>query len=174
MKKTGMLMGLCSALLGLCVIFTPMRIYFLLGWVTGIPFLCHGITMVAATFFSKSPTKSKVIHGIVTSLVGVALIGTDIFQILTQQLIIFLVAGGILISGLIECFVGYTYFKYEKKGLMTLVMGIASCIVGIAGIVFQETTVTVIGCIVGFFFIKIGASLFTYARDYDKPRVIDL
>lgn len=173
MKKIGMILGLGCILLGLCIMFTPMRIYFLLGWVTGIVFLFHGVPILASGVLHKPRIRNKIYHGATTVLIGITLLATDFLQILTQQFIVYIVAGGILISGLFECFVGYAFFKGEKKGLLMLLMGIISCVVGISGIIFQNATVMVIGGIIGFFLIKIGVSLFVYARDYDKPRVID-
>lgn len=175
MQKLGMFCGVVISLIGLSIMFTPFRVYVLLGWLVGFIMLSHGFS----TLFSGINTKSRwrCVTGGVTMVIGGILVVSDMFEVLTQNIIIYLVAGGIIISGLIECFVGYSLLKEKEKrknGVICFGMGSLSLAVGFFGLFYKNATVLVIGAIVGFHIVKMGVNLFVYARDYYKPKVIDL
>ncbi len=173
MKTFGMIMSVVLALLGLSIMFTPLRLYFIIGWITGFVLLLHGIPL----FFSGLPKKrrnhSKVILGLITSVVGTVLMVSHFLDSLTQILMVYLVAGGILLSGLMECFWGYQLKKRGGKYLSTLIFGICSCAMGLVGLIFQQTTEIVIGFLVGYHICRMGISLFCKIRDWDKDKILD-
>lgn len=173
MKTFGMIIGGIITLIGLSIMVTPLRTYFLIGWITGVVLFFNGLSMVCMGL-RKNRSLSKCLVGTVTCIVGFILLASDFQQTITQVIIVNLVAGGIILSGIIECIVGYCLVKANRQGIPTLVTGGVSFAVGLAGIVFKDATVIVIGLIVGFQMVRIGASIFMYARDIGKPKVVNL
>lgn len=174
MKKAGLVIGGLITILGLSIMLTPLRTYFLVGWVIGIILLFNGILMFGSGFRKNRRSGSKMTVGLVTTLIGGTLLITDSLQMLTQNLIVYFVAGGILFSGMVECFVGYKRIKSGIPGLPTFILGIISTAVGIFAFLYQNTTVLVIGAIVGFHIAKIGLNIFLAAYNMDKPRILDV
>lgn len=172
MKKIGMICGGLITLFGLSIIFTPLRTLFIIGSIVGLVLLCNGLSTLIGGLKKKS--RSKSIVGIVTTAVGLFLLFTEMQQTLTQVIIIYLVAGGIMLTGFIECVIGATLIKKKENGTPTLIIGFISLLIGLAGIIYKETTVIVIGAIVGYHIVRIGLNIFVFARDFDKPQVIDL
>lgn len=173
MRKAGLITGAIITLLGLSVMATPLRTYFIIGWIIGCVLLCNGLTTLWTSIRKKNRNINKCIMGAITTLIGVALLVTDLQQILTETLVVYLVAGGIMISGLIECFVGYFAIKNKNKGIPTLILGLISFSVGVAGLIYQHATVIIIGVFVGYHIVRIGISIFTSARSMEKPIIID-
>lgn len=171
MKKTGLVVGILVILLGLSVIFTPIRTYFLIGWMIGLIFLVNGASVLFVGFRKKPKNKSQMSIGLTFTILGIVLLVSDNLYILSQNIIVYLVAGGILLSGLIECFIGVKLVK-AKRGFFTLLFGIISCCVGLAGLLHKEATSMLMSAVVGYFIIKIGVSIFMFARDFEKPQVI--
>lgn len=174
MRIFGLILGGAIALFGLSIMFTPLRTYFLIGWMAGCVLLCNGLSMLGDGFFRKNRSLSKCIAGGITSIVGIILLVTDVQQSITQVLIVYLVAGGIMLSGFIECIIGYLMIKKNKKGLFPLIIGGISFSVGLAGMIYQNATVIVVGVVVGYHIVRIGVTIFMFARDMNKPQVIDL
>lgn len=172
MRKFGMIFGGLITLFGLSIMFTPLRTFFIIGSIVGLVLLCNGLSTLIGGLKKKS--RSKSIEGIVTTAVGLFLLFSEMQETLTESLIIYLVAGAIVLTGLIECFIGRNLMKNKNNGIPTLIIGIISITIGVAGIIFKETTVMVIGAIVGYQIVKIGLNIFVFARDFDKPQVIDL
>ncbi|MFI3201595.1 MAG: DUF308 domain-containing protein [Eubacteriales bacterium] len=166
MKLLGMIIGGLVTAFGLSIMFTPLRTYFLLGWIIGLVLLCNGVSMLGDGLRKSDRSLSKILVGTVTALIGTILLVSDFQQILTQIIIVYLVAGGILVSGLIECIIGYALLKNDRKGVLALIIGATSVVVGIAGLVFQNATVTVIGFIVGYHIVRIGLNIFLFARSF--------
>lgn len=172
MKKFGMVLGGLITLFGLGIILTPLRTYFIIGSIVGFVLIINGISTLVGGLKSKS--RSKSISGIVTTAIALFLLFTEMQQTLTENFIIYLVAGGIMLTGLIETVIGLILLKKKENGLTTFLMGVGSLGVGLAGIIFKETTAMVIGAVVGYHIVRFGLNIFTFARDYDKPQVIDL
>lgn len=171
MRKFGMFFGAIITLVGLSIMFTPLRTYLMIGWITGSILVCNGITTLGSGI--KGKELSKCIAGIVTTIIGLVLLGTDFKESLSQDLTIYLVTGGIIITGLIELLVGCIMVKKDLAGMPTLVLGAISSIVGITGLIFKDTTAIVIGVVVGYHIIRVGISIFNSARNMDKPIIID-
>lgn len=170
----GMVVGGIISLLGLSIMFTPLRTYFLIGWITGVVLLFNALPMLISGLSRRNRSLSKIIVGGITALVALILLVSDFQQILTQIIIVYLVAGGIMLSGLVECIIGYLLMKKNRRGLPTLITGGISFAIGLAGLIFQDTTVWVIGIIVGAHILRIGVSVFVSAKNMDKPKVINL
>lgn len=174
MRIAGMLTGGLIALFGLSIIFTPMRTYFLIGKVIAFIFLCNGLATLVTSLKKGQNSTGKRIISLVITLIGVVLLVSDLYQVLTQIFIVYLVAGGILLSGLVECLVGYRMVKSDKTGFIPLILGVISVIVGLVGLIYQNATIFVIGAIVGYHITRMGLSVFLWARNINKPQVIDL
>lgn len=175
MQKFAFISGVLISLLGLSIMFTPMRVYFLIGWLIGFIMVCNGVSTLLGGMKKKS--RSRCIAGFITTFIGGALVLGDSLELIQQSLIIYLVAGGIIVTGLIECFVGYSMMKDKQKGkngLQCFIMGCLSLGVGLFGMLNQQATVMVIGAVVGFHIVKIGVNICVYARDFNKGQVIDL
>lgn len=172
MRMFGLVLGAIISLIGLSIMFTPLRTYFVIGWITGVVLLLQGIPM----FFSgvKRKSRGKMIAGLITTIVSLLLLVSDLQQMLTMTITVYLVAGGILLSGFVEFFIGMQLLKKDRNGLVATVTGAISIVVGLAGLIFKETTVLVIGFIVGVHILRLGISIFFQAKNMDKPQVIDL
>lgn len=174
MKRVAMVLGGLLSLMGFSIMFTPIRTYFLIGWITGCVLLCHGLSTLGDGLGKRNRNLRKILVGAVTILVGGGLMATDLQQTLPQLIIVYIVAGGILVSGLIECIIGYLMLKKGQKSLPTLIFGGISCAVGLAGLIFKDATVMVIGFVVGYHILRMGLNLFFFGKNYDKPQVINL
>lgn len=172
LKKVGYFFSVVLVLFGLCIIFTPLRIYFLLGWVAGAVILCNGLSSLIAQFTQKKKSRSKIITGLVGTVIGVILLVSDLQQSITESFIVYLVTAGIALTGLVECGFGLLFWKKDKSALIPLVMGMISLGIAVLALANQEATSTIISAIVGFYVMKMGASVFVFTKDYDKPRVI--
>lgn len=173
MKKIGMVVGVLIAVFGLSIMLTPLRTYFLIGWIAGIVLLFNGLSVLFSGLSKRGRSTSKCIIGGVTSAIGLALLVTDLQQVLTQSVIVYMVAGGIMLSGIIECVVGYVMVKNEQKATKTLVFGGISFVLGLVGLLYKDATVIIIGVIVGYHIVRVGISIFGYAKNIDEPIVLD-
>lgn len=160
MRKFGMVVGALIAVFGVSVMATPLRTYFIISWIIGCVLLCNGLGTVINGLAKKSRSITKCIAGLTTAIIGIVLLATD-FE---QTLIVYLVAGGIMISGLVETIYASSLKKREEKYLKPAIMGVISFIVGLVGIFLQDATVTIIGIVVGYYIVRIGLSVFTFAR----------
>lgn len=172
MKNIGMVVGGLLMILGVSIMVTPLRTYFIIGWIAGCVLLFNGLPLVFSGISKKNRSKGKCLVGGVTVLIGIILLITDVKQILSQVLIVNLIAGGIMLSGLIECIIGYGLLKRYNQFSKTLILGIISLVIGLAGLIFRETTVVIIGIIVGYHILRVGISIFTYARRMESPAEI--
>lgn len=174
MRLFGLLVGGLITLVGLSIMLTPLRTYFLIGWITGCVLLCNGLSMVGVGTTKGNKSLSKCVVGGITAIVGFILLMTDKQQTITQILVVNLISGGVVISGIIECIIGYMMVKRNKKGVHCLIMGGLSIAMGIAGMLFRDATVIVVGMIVGYHIVRIGATIFMFAWSMEKPKVIDI
>lgn len=172
MRIFGMIIGGLIALFGLSIILTPLRTYFLIGWITGCVLLCNGLPILFSAIRRKN--RSRIIMGLITSIIGIILLVSDFQQVLTQVVMVYLIAGGIMLSGIIELIIGYITYKNTGKGKIALIFGGISFCIGLAGIIFKDATIYIIGVIVGYHIVRIGISVFMTARDINKPDIIDI
>lgn len=112
--------------------------------------------------------------GLITSIVGAILLVSDFNHILTQVVMVYLIAGGIMLSGIIELLIGYIAYKKTGTGKLALIFGSISFCIGLAGIIFKNATIYIIGVIVGYHIVRIGLAIFMTARDINKPDIIDV
>lgn len=174
MKKAGMIFGGLVTIFGLSIMATPLRTYFLLGWIAGCVFLFNGLSLVFSGLSKHNRNLSKCVVGSVTALIGVVLLVTDLQQILTQALVIYLVAGGILLSGVVECVAGYVMTRYNQNASKTFILGGISIALGVAGLVFKDATVIIIGVVVGYHIVRLGMTIFNSARNLDSVVIVDM
>lgn len=173
MTKIGMIIGILISLFGVSIILTPFKTYFILGSIAGFVLLINGVPSLIVNLIRKDRKLFKIIVPAITTFLGFILVATDMAQVLTQTIIVYIIAGGIIITGLIECISSLAVIKKDKRAIETLVIGIISLILGFLCITFKETTVVIIGASVGFYILRIGLNLFVFARDYNKPYIID-
>ncbi len=172
MRTFGMILGGLIALFGLSIILTPLRSYFLIGWITGVVLLFNGLPMLLSAIRRKN--RSRIIMGLITTIVGAILLISDFNHILTQVVMVYLIAGGIMLSGIIELLIGYIAYKNTGTGKLALIFGGISFCIGLAGIIFKNATIYIIGVIVGYHIVRIGIAIFMTARDINKPDIIDV
>lgn len=172
MKKLGMLIGGLISAFGISIMATPLRTYFLIGWIAGAVFLVNGLSLLFSGMSKRNKNSGKCVVGAVTTFIGTTLLVTDLSQILTQTIIIYIVAGGILLSGIIEIIIGYSYVKNGGTA-KTIVFGLISAVIGIIGLLFKQTTLIMLGIIVGYHVLRVGISIFSYAKNIDKPIILD-
>lgn len=171
MRKTGLISGAIIALFGISIMFTPLRTYFIIGWIAGCVLLFNGLSLFFNGLAKSTRNTSKAAAGGITILIGIILLVTDLQQVLTQVVIVNLIAGGILLSGIVECIFGYIIVKQNNSSAKPLIFGIISVIIGLSGLIFKQTTVLIIGFIVGYHIFRIGINIFSFARSLDKPDV---
>lgn len=184
MKIFGLVTGALVTILGLSIMLTPLRMYFLIGWVIGIVLTCNGLSLLLSGIKKEKKNKGLTFIGIVTTLVGIILLVTDLQQLLTEIIIVYLITGGIMFSGLVECIIGFNLKKRGKNPVPALLIGGISLAVGLAGIIFHDATVKVIGLVVGYHIVRIGITIFmaTYnggkvvnaVKDLDSVEIIDI
>lgn len=177
MRKFGIILGLIIAVAGLSIMVTPLRMYFIVGWLVGCVFLVNGFSMFVSGFAKGTISTRKRIIGAITALIGIALLVTDLQKILTQIIIVNLISGGIMFSGIIEfIFVLRTIKRNELSIMHSIKMSIysiLSILIGITGLVFKDYTVIIIGMIVGYNVFRTGMIIFSHSRKLDKPIIID-
>lgn len=171
MKLFTTIVGGLITLFGVSIMLTPLRTYFLIGWIVGVVLLCNGLSMLFTGLRYK--IKSKKFVGITTTLIGIVLLVTDLQQILTQIFIVYLVAGGIMLVGFVECIIGYMLVKKGQGGMYTLVVGAISFAVGLFGLIFKEATVIVIGLIVGYHIVRIGLNVISFSKYMGAQVILD-
>ncbi len=172
LKRVGYFFSVVLVLFGLSIMFTPLRVYFLLGWVAGAVILCNGLSSLINQFNQKTKSRSKIITGLVGTIVGGILLVSDFRENITESFVVYLITAGITLTGLVECGFGLLFWKKDKAALIPLVMGLVSLGIAVLALANQEATSTIISVIVGFYVMKMGASVFVFTRDFDKPRVI--
>lgn len=174
MKKFLMIVGAIISLFGLSIMFTPLRTYFILGWITGCVLICTGGSLLLTGLKRRNRSLGLCLMGTVTLVVGLVILGSDLQQSMPETVIVHLVAGGILISGLVECILGYFLMKRGEKALVNFLGGLGSFALGLGGLLFQDMAVIVIGVVVGYHITRMGLQIFFWGKNLDKPQVIDL
>lgn len=173
MKKIYFILGMLVSLFGLSIMITPLRTYFIIGWMIGSLLLLVGVPTLLTGIFKKQRSISRILVGAIPTVIGFLLVSTDLQQTLTQNLVIFFIAGGIVLTGLSECFIGCVLFKQQKKGFLTILVGLISVGVGLASMYYSEASAFVLGLVVGYHILRMGISLLMLAKDYDKPHILE-
>ncbi len=171
MRLTGLIIGGLIVAAGLAFILTPLRMYLIIGWLVGSLLIVGMLVEVVKHLKCKSFGKMQIIEAVVMLGLGIALIATDLQQTLTQVVIVYIVAGGLAISGLIKLIVAYISVKKGKKALGIIVNGALSLLIGIAGFVFKNAVATIIGVLVGFHIANFGLTIFIAAWHMKKTIV---
>lgn len=174
MKKIYFILGLLVSLFGLSIMVTPLRTYFIIiGWMIGSLLLLVGVPTLLTGIFKKQRSISRILVGAIPTVIGFLLVSTDLQQTLTQNLVIFFIAGGIVLTGLSECIIGCVLFKQQKKGFLTILVGLISVGVGLASMYYSDASAFVLGLVVGYHILRMGISLLMLAKDYDKPHILE-
>ncbi|MFI3254159.1 MAG: DUF308 domain-containing protein [Eubacteriales bacterium] len=174
MKLFGTVTGFLVTIFGISIMFNPFQTFEIIDWMIGIVLLCNGLSMLFDGLRKGNPNRSKVIIGIVTTILGIVLLVTDSLQTLTTVIVVYLVAGGIMVSGLIECILGYLSIKKGNPNMHTLIIGIFSFVIGLAGLIFQSAAARVIDLFMGYHVVRIGLTILFATLNMDKPKVINL
>ena len=150
MKALGIISGILMCILGGCAMGMPFRTFLGIGWLVGALFLVYGVqTAVEAMKKEKKDVWSCVL-GAATAILGIWITFSGVQRALTDMMIAYLVGFNLLLYGVLRCVAAYKLFKAGEKsqGVIVVLCGILSLIVGIFAVGHPVMTMISVGYII--------------------------
>ncbi len=156
MKVVGIIFGALTAILGFYALCVPVQTFFVIGWLVGMVLFADGLTLVIVSLTKEKKEIWKAILGVFLALAGLAILFGDVQRILTDFMMIYLIAGSVIGVGIIQCIAGYKAYKATKEGMAVIVLGVLSIIIGIIAAGHPLLTMMTVGYYIAFSLIMQG------------------
>lgn len=159
MKVITIITGILTAILGLCAMFMPFRVFLALGWLMGAILLCNGIELSVNGFSGKKNIWEGIL-GILVAIGGMILLCNGITRFLTDVMIAYFVGASVIISAIYLFVHGVLKYK-EAKGsaFLSIVLAVLQVLVGVFAMMHPLLTMLSMGLIIAVNLLMQGISL---------------
>ena len=165
MKIFTMMFGILLAVCGFSCIFTPIMTFLETGWFLMILLFVYGIMGIIKAVTQKE-YKIQFLFSIISVILGAVILFVPGFRLITDGMLIYLMAGWFLLQGIVDIFLSFRQKKRgEGKGwIWTMILGILGLLVGIYSFVHPLFAAFTIGILVGIYFIESGINMVVIAQ----------
>lgn len=168
MKVITIILGILTILAGFFCIAHPAFTAFSIAWILGFLLILSGINILVSFFGKKEGSKSDVFFGILSIIGGIAMLCNYWFQFFTDMIIVMIVAGLILLMGILRISTSLKLKKENQPWILAMISGILSILIAImafinpvAGIMFIDYILAVIFIVQGINLLSFGISIKT-------------
>ncbi len=159
MKVAGMIFGVLTVLIGIYALCVPVQSFLVIGWLVGMVLFADGLTLLIVSLKKEKKAMWNALLGALVAIAGLIILFCDLQRLLTDILMIYMIAGSVVAVGVIQCVVGIKSYKTTKKGLGTFIVGALAMIIGILAAVHPLLTMVVVGYYIAFSLIMHGLSM---------------
>ncbi len=132
LKVIGIILGVLTVILGVYGMFIPGRVFLSVGWMLGILLFASGIQMLVVGLKAEKKDVVSCILGVLCIIGGIILFFSGVQRLFADSIIIWLLAFGLICFGVFQIINGVQLRKQEGKGgVLEIVLGVLSIIVGI-------------------------------------------
>lgn len=162
MKAITIILGILTVLAGFFCIAHPAFTAFSIAWILGFLLILSGINILVSFFGKKEGSKSDVFFGILSIICGIAMLCNYWFQLFTDVIIVTIVAGLILLMGIVRISASLKLKKAEQPWVLAMISGILSVLIAIMAFINPIAGVVLIDYILAFIFIVQGINLLSF------------
>ena len=162
MKITTIILATMIIISGVYCLFTPGATFLTLGWLVGISLAVAGINAIMAYTARRkvgATTVWDLLGGILALLMGILVLANTFAQLLTDAIIIYMLATGLVLAGIFRIFASTRLKKLGLSWVWMLVMGILTVLVGLYSFFHPILTAIALGYLIGFWVIVSGINL---------------
>lgn len=165
MKIFSMVLGVILVLCGISCICTPVMTFLDAGYFLIILLMVYGIMGIIRAVSQKNYDVSF-LFAILSILLGGVILFVPGLRLMTDGMLLYLMAGWILLQGVVNIFLSIRQKKTGKGmgWLWTLILGILGLLVGVYSALHPLLIAITFGILVGIYFIESGISLFVIAQ----------
>lgn len=158
MKVVGIIFGVLTAIMGVYALCVPVQTFFVIGWLVGMVLFADGLTLVIVSLKKEKKEIWKAILGAFLGIMGLVILFCDVQRILTDFMMIYMIAGSIIAVGIIQCIAGIKTYKATKQGISIIVLGALSIIIGVIAAGHPLLTMMTVGYYIAFSLIMHGVN----------------
>ncbi|MFI3176814.1 MAG: DUF308 domain-containing protein [Eubacteriales bacterium] len=159
MKVAGIIFGVLTVLIGIYALCVPVQSFLVIGWLVGMVLFADGLTLLIVSLKKEKKAVWKVLLGALAAITGLIILFCDLQRLLTDILMIYMIAGSVVAVGIVQCVVGIKNYQTMKKGLGTFIVGACSVVIGIVAAVHPLLTIVAVGYYIAFSLIMHGLSM---------------
>lgn len=152
------IMGIIMIMGGIAVFFTPIETFLALGYFLAILFLAYGISGIIKAFMGQSHVL-EIVLDILSILVGIACIVRPGSQERFDTILLIIIATWFIIQGVFTIAISIRVKDIQTTWFLGLIMGVLSVALGIISFMNPLFEASVIGYLVGFYFIESGMDM---------------
>lgn len=168
MKVITIILAILTILAGFFCIIHPAFTAFSIAWILGFLLILGGINVLVSFFGKKEGSKSDVFFGILSIIGGIAMLCNYWFQIFTDVIIVAIVAGLILLMGILRISASIDLKKASQPWVLAMISGILSILIAIMAFINPLAGIVLIDYILSFIFIVQGISLLSFGISMKK------
>lgn len=162
MKVITIILGSMIIIGGVYCLFVPGATFLTLGWLVGISLVIAGINAIMAYVAKRkigTTTVWDLLGGILTLLLGILVLANIFAQLLTDAMLIYLFATGIMLAGIFRIVASTRLKKLGLSWVWMLVVGVLTVLVGLYSLFHPILTAISLGYLIGFWVIASGINL---------------
>ncbi len=171
MKIFRIVIGILFIISGIYAMLTPGATFLSLAWVIGIMLMVSGITHIISYIADRKDNEHTIwylINGIFSLLIGIIVISNGLLYFVTEFILIYIFAGWITVSGLIQFRVAFLQKKQEQKWILIFITAIITIIIGITSFFNPVLLALSIGILIGVWMMIAGINLITFSSSIKK------
>ena len=163
------ILGIIMAICGISCVCTPVMTFLEAGYFLVILLLVYGIATIIRSVVEKN-YGLPFLFGILSVILGVVIMVVPGLRLMTDGMLIYIMAAWFLIQGIVEIFVSFKLKKLQEgKGwIWTLIFGIIGVLVGIYSFIHPLLLAFTFGILVGAYFIESGINMIVMALTAPK------
>lgn len=170
MKIITIISGILTILAGIFCLAHPAFTAFSLAWILGFLLIISGINILVGYFSKKEGSKSDVFFAILSIIGGVLLLFNYWMQLLTNVVIIIVIAGFILIMGILRITASLRFKKDGLPWVLSMLSGILSVLVALMAFINPAAGILLMDYILSFIFIVQGINLLSFGISIKKTK----
>ena len=158
MTVLSIIAGICLILTGVAVFFTPIETFFAIGLFLAIMFMVYGVFGLIKAFQGRSNIW-EIILDIIAIIVGVACILKPGARLEFDQALLFVIAAWFLVEGIFTIIMSIRTKAFNFMWFFGVILGVLSIILAIVSLFNPLFEASVLGYIIGFYFIESGLDM---------------
>jgi uncharacterized membrane protein HdeD (DUF308 family) len=150
--------GICLIITGVAVFFTPVETFFAVGLFLAILFMVYGIFGIIKAFQGRSNIW-EILLDILAIIVGVACIFKPGAALKFDTVLLYIIAAWFLVEGIFTIIMSIRTKAFNFMWFFGVLIGILSIILAIVSLFNPLFEASVLGVIIGFYFIESGLDM---------------
>jgi uncharacterized membrane protein HdeD (DUF308 family) len=158
MSAITVIAGIILILGGIAIFFTPIETFLAVGFIIAILFLIYGIAGLIKAFQGRSNVW-EIILDVLAILVGIACVFFPGGRMVFEQTLLFILAAWFIVQGVFTFVMSIKTREFNVVWVFGLIVGVISVILGIISLFNPAFEATVLGFVIGIYFIEAGINM---------------